>query len=70
MSKNTEPLDMTLSARGVSTPCRQNDTLGIYDIYYITHGRGVNSPRVLLLPKTGFPRSGSLEFIFFRAWRG
>jgi hypothetical protein len=70
MSKNTDPLGMKFSASGVSTGCRQKDTLGTYDIYYITNRRGVNSPRMSLPPKTGFLRSGALEFIFSRAWRG
>jgi hypothetical protein len=70
MRKNTEPLEITFITSGVFTARRQKDTLGTYDIYYITNRRGVNSPRVLLLPKTGFLRSGAMEFIFSRAWRG
>ncbi|MDW7773659.1 MAG: hypothetical protein SCH71_12300 [Desulfobulbaceae bacterium] len=54
MNKNTESLDLTFSANGVSAAGRQKDTSGTYAIYYITRRRGVNSPRVLLLPKTGF----------------
>lgn len=70
MSKNIEPLGLTFRTHGISTACRQNDTLGTYDIYYINPWRGMNSPRVLLLRKSGFLRSGALEFIFSHAWRG
>jgi len=74
MNKNSEPLDLTLRASGVSTVCRQNDrqndTMGTYDIYYINPWRGMNSSRVLLLRKMGFLRSGALEFIFAHAWSG
>jgi hypothetical protein len=70
MSKNTEPLDLKLSGRGISTVCRQKDTLGTYHVYYINPRRGMNTPRVLLLRKTGFLRPGAMEFIFSRAWSG
>lgn len=70
MSKHTEPLDLTIGANDISTACRQSDTLDTYDIYYINPWRGMNSPRVLLLRKTGFLRSGALEFIFAHAWSG
>jgi hypothetical protein len=70
MNKNTEPLDLALSANGISAACRQNDTLSSYDIYYINPWRRMNSPRVFLLRKRGFLRSGALEFIFSHAWSG
>jgi hypothetical protein len=70
MSKNTESLYLTFGDNGISTVCRQNDTLGSYDIYYINPRRGMNYPRVLLLWKRSFLRSRAMEFIFSQTWSG
>jgi hypothetical protein len=70
MRKNTEPLDLTFGANGLSTVCQKRNTLRTYDIYYINPWRGMNSPRVLLLRKMGFIRTGVMEFIFSHAWHG
>lgn len=70
MNKNTESLDLKLSGDGISTVCRQDDALSSYDIYYINPWRRMNSPRVLLLRKRSFLRTGAMEFIFSQTWSG
>lgn len=70
MRRNTVPLNPAYAPNDISSACGQGDTLGCYDIYYITPWQGMNSPRVLLVLKTDFLRAGALEFIFAHAWRG
>ncbi len=70
MNKNAESLGMASGANGLSTVSWDNDTLRNYDISYITPRQGMNSPRVLLLRKTDYVRSGVIEFIFSHAWKG
>jgi len=70
MNRSTVSLNLAFAANDISTACGKGDTLRCYDIYYINPWRMMNSPRVLLLRKTGFLRSGAMEFIFSHAWSG